>query len=175
MLETHPFGNFVPNNATTLILGSFTGRQAVKGKSYTYEAYDWFYGTPRNQFWPMIEAVYGVALPTKKSKQDLFTKHGIAITDIIYQCERQDGNNSDSNLKNIVYNQQAILEIVASHPIQTILFTSRFVERKFRAEFKHILEGYPNIEYHVLPSPSPRYASMKKEEKIKRYHDLLPK
>jgi G:T/U-mismatch repair DNA glycosylase len=33
MLETHAFGNFVPPSARFLILGSFTGKQAVKGDS----------------------------------------------------------------------------------------------------------------------------------------------
>lgn len=31
MIETHPFGNFVPADAKYLILGSFTGKEAVKG------------------------------------------------------------------------------------------------------------------------------------------------
>ncbi len=50
MIETHPFGNFIPENSRFLILGSFAGRQSVKGTSVTNDEYDWFYGTRRNQF-----------------------------------------------------------------------------------------------------------------------------
>jgi len=34
---------------------------------------------------------------------------------------------------------------------------------------------YQNIELITLPSPSPRYASMSKQEKVARYTELLPK
>lgn len=122
MVETHAFGNFVPQNAKYLILGSFTGRQAVKGTTTTDDTYDWFYGTKRNQFWSILEGVYGIELRNKRSKQELFTKLGIAMADIIYQCERKDGNNLDSNLVNIVYNVDAIAEILETHQIERILF-----------------------------------------------------
>lgn len=175
MIETHPFGIFVPQNARYLILGSFTGRQAVKGQSFTEEKYDWFYATKRNQFWPILEEVYGMSLPTKQEKKDLFTRLGIGIADIISQCERQDGNNLDSNLKNIVYNKQPILEIMDQNPIETILFSSKFVEKKFKQEFKELIRFFPQVEYFCLPSPSPRFARMSKAEKIIEYRKLLPK
>ena len=82
MVETHAFGNLVPSRAEYLILGSFTGRQAVKGTAATYDAYDWFYGTKRNQFWPILADVYGIELRNKRSKQELFTELGIAMAAI---------------------------------------------------------------------------------------------
>lgn len=174
MIETHPFGNFVPQNAKYLILGSFTGRQAVKGSTATDDAYDWFYGTKRNQFWSILEGVYGIELKNKQRKQDLFSKLGIAMADIIYQCERKEGNNLDTNLGNIVYNIDAIKEILETHPIEIILFSSRFVENKFKKVFKDITNRYPSVHLITLPSPSPRYAQMSKEQKIQRYKELLP-
>ena len=175
MVETHAFGNFVPQNAKYLILGSFTGRQAVKGTTTTDDTYDWFYGTKRNQFWSILEGVYGIELRNKRSKQELFTKVGIAMADIIYQCERKDGNNLDSNLVNIVYNVDAIAEILETHQIERILFSSRFVENRFKKVFKDIINRHPSINLVTLPSPSPRYAQLSKEQKIQRYKELLPK
>ena len=84
MIETHPFGDFVPKNSKYLILGSLTGKSAP-----IEPGYDWYYGTKRNHFWKIIGAVYKTQLPDKKSKMDLFTDLGIAIGDIIYQCERK--------------------------------------------------------------------------------------
>jgi hypoxanthine-DNA glycosylase len=175
MIETHPFGIFVPPNAKYLILGSFTGKQAVKGKPFTDDSYDWFYGTKRNQFWPILEAVYGLELKSKLAKQALFARLGIAIADIIYQCEREEGNNLDKNLINIVYNSKAIREILEENQINKIFFTSRFVENRFKQVFKKLINHYPNIELITLPSPSPRYGLLSKEEKIARYKVLLPK
>jgi hypoxanthine-DNA glycosylase len=175
MIETHPFGNFVPPNAKYLILGSFTGRQAVKGTTTTDDAYDWFYGTKRNQFWSILEGVYGIELRNKVSKQELFAKLGIAIADIIYKCERKDNNNLDSNLVNVTYNLKAIAEILENQPIEKILFTSRFVEDRFKMFFKDIVNHHSSVYLITLPSPSPRYARMSKEQKIQRYKELLPK
>lgn len=175
MIETHAFGNFVPANAKYMILGSFTGRQAVKGTSATDDNYDWFYGTKRNQFWAILEGVYDVKFRNTREKQELFTKLGIAMADIIYQCEREQGNNLDNNLVNIVYNIEAITEILNNYQIKKILFSSRFVEDKFKKVFKEVINKHPNVQYVTLPSPSPRYAQLSKEQKIQRYKELLPK
>jgi hypoxanthine-DNA glycosylase len=174
MIETHPFGSFVPPGAKYLILGSFTGRQAVKGKPFTDDTYDWFYGLKRNQFWPILEAVYGRDLKNKQSRQNLLIELHIAMADIIYQCERKNGSNLDNNLINIVYATDEIIQILENNHINSIFFTSRYVEIKFRRYFKGTISLHPTIELMTLPSPSPRYAQMTKEEKIKKYIELLP-
>ncbi|MFH1399270.1 MAG: hypothetical protein ABIG95_04110 [Candidatus Woesearchaeota archaeon] len=164
-MESHAFGNFMPKNAKYLILGSFTAKQAV-GKYYDAE-YDWFYSNKRNQFWPILEAVYGVELKDRECKQQFCSKMGFAVADIILKCERTKNSNLDVNLKNIVYNM-AIKDFLWQ--IEKIFFTSRFVEKKFRQVFKGIK---PDIELVTLPSPSPRF-TMRIEEKIRRYRELLP-
>ncbi|OGM21935.1 hypothetical protein A2863_00900 [Candidatus Woesebacteria bacterium RIFCSPHIGHO2_01_FULL_38_9b] len=169
MIETHPFGIFVPPRAKYLILGSFTG------KGVGINSYDWFYGTKRNQFWPIIESVYNMKLPVKKNKQNLFTHLGIAITDIIYQCERKKASNLDNNLTNIVYNTKGINNIFKKNKIEKIFFSSRFVETRFKMIFEKLINKNNNIQLITLPSPSPRYAAMSIDEKIKRYQSILPK
>lgn len=162
--EIHPFGDFVPPGSKYLLLGSFPAR----------ENGGWFYGSKRNQFWQILEYVYGVELKTKLEKQKLFSELGIAVTDIIYKCERKKGSSLDLNLSNIVYNVGGIEKILKKHKIRKIFFTSRFVEKKFRAHFKEIVEKFGDIELVSLPSPSPRYATVTKQEKIKRYKETLP-
>lgn len=171
--EKHPFGNFVPSKSRYLLLGSFTARQAVEGKEKS--SYDWFYGTKRNQFWPIIEEVYGLQLPTKTERQDLFTRLGMAVTDIILECERRANNNSDLSLKNIVFNTEAIHRIVRENQIEAIYFTSRFVEELFRREFRDHFKRFSQMRLVTLPSPSPRYAKMTRQMKVLRYKELLPR
>lgn len=166
MVETHPFGNFVPQNAQYLILGSFTGK-------ITDDSYDWFYGTKRNLFWPIMQEVYGTELQTKQEKQELFNRLGIAITDIILSCERKSNNNLDMNLTNIVLNEE-VANILKNNKIKKIFFSSRFVEKLFRKHFKQLILEYPEIELIPLPSPSPRYAAMSRVQKVARYKELLP-
>ena len=173
MIETHPFGSFVPKKTSYLLLGSFTARQAVAGPERN--SYDWFYTTKRNQFWPILEKVYGASLGNKSDKLKLFENLGIAITDIILQCERKADSNLDTNLTNIVFNIQVISNIIQKNNVKTIFFSSRFVEHLFRSRFKHIIDLYPKTRLVTLPSPSPRFARMSKGQKIARYRKLLPK
>lgn len=172
VIETHPFGSFVPKNARWLVLGSFTTKEAYdEQKKFDYT---WFYSNGRNQFWPILESVYGVKLKSIRDKEDLFTNLRMALADIIYQCERRKNSNLDMHLTNIVYAIEDITRILASKRISKIFFTSRFVETKFRSNFKEVIRRHPAIELVTLPSPSPRYAQMTLSQKIKRYNELLP-
>lgn len=169
MIEKHAFGDFVPKNAKYLLLGSFTVKKYSGDPNL-----DWFYTSKVNQFWPIIEAVYNVSVPDKKSKVHLFTKLGIALSDIILECERRDGTNLDSNLIRIVYNKDGVRKILTANKIEKIFFSSRFVEKEYKKHFREFLVEFPKIELITLPSPSPRYAAMSKSEKTKRYRELLP-
>lgn len=167
MVERHPFGVFVPPNTKYLLLGSFVTKPTNN--------YEWFYANGRNQFWPILEEVYKVSLKTKKDQQKLFTKLRMAITDIILECEREKNSNLDINLKCLVFNTLAITEILDQNKIEKIFFTSRFVEKLYKKEFKEVIKQYPKTELVTLPSPSPRYAQMTKSQKISEYKKLLLK
>ncbi len=168
MIETHPFGNFVPRDMKYLLLGSF----GAKGADTNPET-GWYYGSRYNQFWKILENVYGIELKDKVAKVDLFTKLKTGISDIIYQCERRDGSSLDTNLINIVYNE-SIAEILAENEIEKMFFTSKFVEKRYKHIFKHLIEKYPQIKLIGLPSPSPRYARMSIIEKVEEYKKKLP-
>ncbi len=164
-IETHPFEAFVPANATVIIVGSFPGKDITHA---TLSGDDWFYGTKRNQFWKIISNVYKIELNTKAEKQKLFEEHGIGIVDIFLSVKRKGNNNTDSNLEIIEYNDKAIKKILKNKNIQTIFFTSKFVEKCFLKLFPGTVNG------KCLPSPSPRFARMSLSDKIKNYKNLLP-
>lgn len=174
MPETHPFGNFVPRNAHYLILGSFTGKEAMLDRPDHDPAYTFIYGTRRNQFWPMLEAVYGVELKDTPSRKALLTRLGIAMADIILICDRKNDSNLDANLIPRVYNTQAIDAILTWYPITKIFFTSQGVATRFKQNFKEIIARHQDVALVTLPSPSPRYARLTREAKIARYRALLP-
>ncbi|OGG06149.1 hypothetical protein A2872_04235 [Candidatus Gottesmanbacteria bacterium RIFCSPHIGHO2_01_FULL_42_12] len=165
MVEIHPFGNFVPAKVKYLMLGSFVTKPS--------NPYDWFYANGRNQFWPIMNEVYDSLFDTKAKQQKLFVDLEMALADIILSCERKKNSNSDINLFNIVYNTQALTEIITKNKIRKIYFTSQYVEGLFRKLFKNFIKM--DMALICLPSPSPRYALLTKQEKIKRYKELLPK
>jgi hypoxanthine-DNA glycosylase len=166
MTEKHPFSPFVPPESRYLILGSFPGRKSTR----EFPADDWYYGSKYNQFWKIIELVYGLSLPARAEKEALFQKLGIALSDIIFSCERSVNTNADSNLTNITYNTEIVDEILASAKIEKILFTGKGVYQKFLKHFK-VPE---NIALIVLPSPSPAFARMNINAKAKEYKKHMP-
>lgn len=165
MIETHPFGDFIPDNVRYLMLGSFVTKPS--------NPYEWFYANGRNQFWPIMQEVYGMDISTKDHQQHLFSHLGMALSDIILSCERSKNSNLDTNLTNIVFNTKAISDIITKYAIRKIYFTSRFVEKLFRKHFRDLVLD-SSLELVTLPSPSPRYAAMSKAEKISKYKELLP-
>jgi len=166
MTEKHPFKPFIPKDCKVLVIGSFPGKESTQEKRQD----DWFYGANRNQFWKLLENIYGLELKTKKDRQELFEKAKIGITDIIESCERNENSNSDSNLTNKVYNSM-IAEIIEHNPINKVLFTGKGVNKEFREHFI-VAE---NIELITLPSPSPIYRRMSFEEKAENYKKHFPK
>ena len=168
MNETHPFGSFVPSDSRYLILGSFPARTKDN-------FYKWFYGSNRNQFWQIMENVYDLKLSDQNTKEDLFTKHKIALADVIHKTQRVNNSNLDINLINRTYNLTGVSEILKNNKIKKIFFTSRHVENIFHRHFKSLVQKYPGIALITLPSPSPRYASLTIGNKIKIYKKHLPK
>ncbi len=166
MLEKHPFGTFVPVKSKYLLLGSFVTKPV--------DGYEWFYANGRNQFWPILENVYKLPLRTKADQRKLFTRLKMAIADIILECVRDNNSNLDINLKCLVFNTTAIAEILEKNKITTIYFTSRFVEKLFRKEFKNLVSKLPKLKLVTLPSLSPRYALMSKADKVGVYKKSLP-
>jgi len=165
-IETHPFKAFIPENVTTLIIGSFPGREVTK-KNISED--EWFYGSKRNQLWKIISAVYDTELVTKSDKQNLFKKYGIGMVDIFLKVKRREDNNMDTSLEVIEYNDKAIEQILQNENIKSIYFTSKFVEKIFLRMFPETKIGA------CLPSPSPRFARMSLSEKINFYKLKLPK
>ena len=88
---------------------------------------------------------------------------------------REKENSSlDVNLSTLIYNFSPIAKVLQENPIKTLFFTSRFVEKEYKKHFKDLVVNFPHIELIALPSPSPRYASMRKSEKVIKYAQLLP-
>ncbi len=162
MREKHRFGVFVPSKPRYLLLGSFPGK--------VEEGNDWFYATPRGQFWKIMEILYGKPFPTLMDKKQLFENLGIVVTDIIWSCVRVDNSNLDTKLKEIEHNTQNIQDILARYSIAAIYFSSATVERLFRRVFGTRYDYIPKIR---LPSPSPRYSAISFSDKVKIYKKLF--
>jgi len=164
-VEHHPFSVFIPPKMEVLILGSFPGKEQTRGG---LDENAWFYGSPYNQLWRLLEVAYGRELKTKEAKQRLFTEAGIGMTDIFKSIIRTANSSVDENLQIVEYNKDEIDRLLKEYHPQ-VLCTSRFVEK----EFKKMFPAYNAVD--VLPSPSPRYFKLSIEQKAEIYRKKLPR
>jgi len=159
MTEHHTIEPVIFSDSKILILGSFPSIKSFEEGFY--------YAHPRNQFWPILAAVYNEPVQTKEEKIALCKKHNIALFDSAASLQRDANNSSDTNLKNIEVND--FEKLLAHYPnIKTILFTGKKAQEIFNKKYKHL-----KINKILLPSTSPAYASMKFEEKLTKYREAL--
>lgn len=158
-MEQHPFDPILFHDSRVLILGSFPSLKSCEEGFY--------YAHPRNQFWPLLAEVFGEEISTAEEKIALCKKHRIALWDSAKSLKRETGNSSDTNLKEIEVNdfEKLLLEYPS---IELILFTGKKAEQIFNKKYKEL-----KIRRALLPSPSPAYAAISFEEKLKRYREIL--
>ncbi|QOP45576.1 DNA-deoxyinosine glycosylase [Sulfurimonas paralvinellae] len=154
-LEQHTLKPVIFPDSKILILGSFPSIKSLEEGFY--------YAHPRNQFWPILSQIFNEKATTKEKKTALCKKHHLALFDSAKSLQREKGNSSDTNLKNIEVNDFKTL--LQKYPnIELILFTGKKAEQIFNKKYKYL-----PIKRVTLPSTSPAHASMKFEEKLQRY------
>ena len=75
----------IGRNARLLILGSFPGVASLRAQQY--------YGHPRNQFWPLLSAIWGVDLVAAPYHARLaeLRRRGLGLWDVYASCLREGG------------------------------------------------------------------------------------
>lgn len=157
MNESHPFDPIVFSDTQTLILGSFPSIQSV--------ANDFYYGHPRNQFWPILSRITGYPVGNRDQKVWLLKESKLGVWDMIASVRRS--NSADSMLEDEVVNDiPALLEKYPS--IHHIAFTGRKAEALWRLHY-----DYLEMKTLYLPSPSPAYAAMSLATKSQKWQEIL--
>jgi TDG/mug DNA glycosylase family protein len=154
---SHPFEPIVFDDTEILILGTFPSIDSFDRAFY--------YAHPRNQFWPILSEITGYPVNNRDQKFWLLKSSKIGLWDMVQGCRRS--NSLDSSLREIEVND--IPALLRKYPsIRKILFTGRKAEALFEKYY-----GDLEIERDYLPSPSPAYAGMSYEEKVKTYREKI--
>ena len=143
-MPVHPFPPVWNERCRVLVLGSFP---SVKSRETGF-----YYGHPRNRFWPMAAAVFGEETPPDiPGKKSLLLRHGIALWDAAASCEI--AGSMDRDMKRIVPTD--LTEILRTAPIGRVLANGR--------QAGEIYERYQfpktGVPFTVLPSTSPANAA----------------
>lgn len=182
--QNHPFNWHVPENATTLIIGTFPPVEKRWGFSF-------FYPNLQNNFWSIMAAIAGVKLSPDKNvmvdeRKNILKKLKTGVTDMGAVIRRLAEDSKDESLEIIEYME--ILKILKEYPsIRKIILTSSSGKSSSLGWFRAYLEKNniahivpkgtkplhfeiqlknKTIDVHVLYSPSKRAANRISFEKL---------
>ena len=139
-----------------LILGSYPSRQSLAKGEY--------YGNPQNQFWKIVEMLLGIdhTLPYT-ARCSRLVEHRVALWDVLATCSR-DGS-ADTAIRDPVPND--IGGFLAAHPTICSIALNGNTAGRYYARMN------PDIPCTILPSTSPAYARMTRDEKARRWACIL--
>lgn len=141
-----------------MVLGSFPGVASLKAQQY--------YAHPRNQFWPILSALWGVdlrALPYER-RLDVVRERGLGIWDVYASCRRE--GSLDSEIEAPVPNDWTLLRREAPG-LQAVAHNGGESARSMRHTLKL------GLAVHRLPSTSPANASWSFERKLEAWRGVL--
>jgi hypoxanthine-DNA glycosylase len=140
---THPFRPLFQTDSKILILGSFP---SIKTREYGF-----FYGHPRNRFWPLLERIFGVKLSTDIEERRAFLlQHHLAVYDVIYRCDII--GSGDASIQNVVPSD--LSPILKEADIRQI-FCNGGTAYRYYQKYQEQKTGVKAIQ---LPSTSPANA-----------------
>jgi hypoxanthine-DNA glycosylase len=141
-----------------VVLGSFPGVASLQAAQY--------YAHPRNQFWPILSALWGVdlvALPYAQRLQQMLA-HGLGLWDVYASCRRE--GSLDSAIVQPQFNDLAGLMRRAPH-LQAAAHNGGESARAMRDT---LTLGWA---VHKLPSSSPANASWTFDRKLAAWRSVF--
>ena len=145
----HTFPPEFDENSEILILGSFP---SVRSREVNF-----YYGHPKNRFWPLIADIFGEDMPSSvEEKKALLQRNRIALWDVIAKCEII--GSSDSSIRNVEPND--INLILNNSKVGRIYTNGR---KAYDLYNRYCLEKTER-EAVLLPSTSPANAAFTYEK-----------
>ena len=158
-LVYHCFEPTADDRSRVLILGTMPSPASRENNYY--------YSHPRNRFWPVMAALFGVTVPVSADeKKALMLKEHIALWDVLKSCEIEGA--SDASIRRAQPND--IPAFLAEHPgISAVFTTGKTAYREYIRFFGD--SGLPRPT--ALPSTSPANARVTLERLEQDYRIIL--
>jgi hypoxanthine-DNA glycosylase len=141
-----------------LLLGSFPGEASLAAQQY--------YGHPRNQFWPLLSAIWRTDLTPLAYAERLqaMVDHGLGLWDVYASCRRQ--GSLDSAIRDAAPND--LPGLAARLPqLRAIAHNGGESARAMR------VTGALGLPVHRLPSSSPANASWSFDRKLAAWRTVF--
>lgn len=125
-----------------------------------------YYGHPRNRFWPVLSQILGEECPgTAEGRRGMALRHGIAVWDVLASCEIRGAD--DTSIRNPQPNDMGI--ILDHAPIQAVFTTGT----KAWSLYRKYCMAETGMEPILLPSTSPANCRISTEELVRAYARIL--
>lgn len=166
MSRVESFAPLSAPDARVLILGSMPGTASLAAGEY--------YAHPRNAFWSIIEAVFGIRRDRPYAQRcRQLVGHGVAVWDVLAQCRRPGSLDASIERDSMVVND--FDGFLAAHPgVARICFNGATAEQVFR---RRVLSAsgtrLADIALLRLPSTSPAHAAMSVAQKVEHWQAAL--
>jgi hypoxanthine-DNA glycosylase len=161
----HSFEPIVGRDPRIVILGSMPGVVSLQAVQY--------YANPRNAFWAIIAELFGIDIDCSyESRIAQISQIPLILWDTLKACHREGSLDSKILRQQIEANDIAGL-VVKHRELRVIAFNGAASEKYFNQLERHRLPVDHNIELIKLPSTSPANASMKFEQKLAAWRNLL--
>ncbi len=158
-IRRRSFAPVARDDARVLILGSMPGEASLAAGQY--------YAHPRNQFWPIMQAICGAgpALPYAQRLERL-RECRIALWDVLHSCVRAGSLDAAIERASAVPND--LPELLRAHAaIGRICCNGAAAFQSLQRHFGAALAlEFPHVRALRLPSTSPAHAGMPASEKL---------
>jgi hypoxanthine-DNA glycosylase len=165
------------DDARVLVLGSMPGVASLEATAY--------YAHPRNAFWPVMISVLTDHAPSYvlledwpyQQREALLLTQGIALWDVLAECERPGSLDSAIQASTVKVNNLA--GFVAQHAlIKCILFNGQAAARLYRKHAATPMDSMLDsqgrqLDLKTMPSTSPAMASLNLQAKYKVWSAAL--
>jgi len=165
MAIVNSFGYMANLDAKVLILGSMPGKVSLAKQQY--------YGHAQNLFWPFMHEIFGIDTNLAyQQKLALLQSNGVALWDVMQECERHSSLDSDILEHSIKPND--FNDFFQGYPaIRHILFNGSKAELSFRKYVLPVNNQLRQLQLIKLPSTSPANASISKIKKLEEWRKVI--
>jgi hypoxanthine-DNA glycosylase len=150
-----------------VVLGSFPGVASLQAQQY--------YGHPRNHFWPILSAIWGIELSalTYAPRLQAMLDRGVGLWDVYASCQRIGSLDSSILLDSEVAND--IPSLLDVHPgIAAIALNGAKAHQVFQRRIAPAIDPHRlcGLAVLALPSTSPANASISRQHKLARWREI---
>lgn len=165
MARIASFAPAIPAAPRALVLGSMPGVASLKAGQY--------YGHPRNAFWPLMQALFGVPSSARyAARLAALGEIGIGLWDVLAECERAGSLDSAIAPTSIAVND--IAGLLAAHPeLRVVALNGGTAARLFDRHVASSLGArLASMRVLRLPSTSPAHAARSFAQKAEAWAAL---